>query len=87
MPIYGPEKVVRAQMEYCKEKFAKIPGARFTEGELFRTPLDAATLARVRKVNFGIPDLSTFAMLGRNPGAIRATGRPHRLLADHAAHG
>ncbi len=66
IPIYGPEKVVRAQMDYCKEKFAKIPNSRFTEGELIRTPLDAATLARIRKVNFGIPDLSTFAMLGRN---------------------
>ena len=66
VPIYGPEKVVRAQMEYCKEQFAKVSGARFADGELFRTPLDAATLARVRKVNFGVPDLSTFAMLGRN---------------------
>jgi 4-cresol dehydrogenase (hydroxylating) len=66
LPIYGPEKVVRAQMEYAKEKFAKIPDARFTEGELLRTPLDAATLNRVRKVSFGVPDLSTFAMLGRN---------------------
>jgi 4-cresol dehydrogenase (hydroxylating) len=66
VPIYGPEKVVRAQMEYCKEQFAKIPDLRFTDGELFRTPLDAATLNRVRKVNFGVPDLSTFAMLGRN---------------------
>jgi (+)-pinoresinol hydroxylase len=67
VPIYGPEKVVRAQMEHCKEQFAKIPGSRFTEGEMFRTPLDAATLNRVRKVSFGVPDLSTFAMLGRNP--------------------
>jgi 4-cresol dehydrogenase (hydroxylating) len=66
LPIYGPEKVIRAQMEYCQEKFAKIPNCRFTVGELFRTPLDAATLNRVRKVNFGVPDLSTFAMLGRS---------------------
>ena len=65
-PIYGPENVVRAQTEYAREQFARVPGARFTEGELFRTPLDAATLNRVRKVNFGVPDLSTFAMLGRN---------------------
>jgi len=66
LPIYGPEKVVRAQVEYCRDKFSKIADARFTEGELFRTPLDAATLARVRKVSFGIPDLSTFGLLGRN---------------------
>ena len=67
LPIYGPEKVVQAQMEYAQEKFAKIPNSRFTAGELFRTPLDAATLERVRKVSFGVPDLSTFGMLGRNP--------------------
>ena len=66
LPIYGPEKVVRAQMEYCREKFARIPDVKFTEGEMFRTPLDAATLNRVRKVTFGVPDLSTFGMLGRN---------------------
>ena len=40
-------------------------GAVFTEGELIRTPLDEATLARVRKVSFGVPDLSTFQMLNR----------------------
>jgi 4-cresol dehydrogenase (hydroxylating) len=66
IPIYGPEKIVRAKMEYCREQFAKIPNSRFTEGELIRTPLDEATLNRIRKVNFGIPDLSTFNMLGRN---------------------
>ncbi|HXC60538.1 MAG TPA: FAD-binding oxidoreductase [Steroidobacteraceae bacterium] len=67
LPIYGPERVVRAQMEYAQEKFAKIADVRFSAGELIRTPLDAATLNRVRKVSFGVPDLSTFAMLGRNP--------------------
>src|SRR5690606_1241454 len=55
-----------ASVEYARDLFAKIEGARFTEGELFRTPLDAATLDRVRKVSFGVPDLSTFSMLGRN---------------------
>jgi FAD/FMN-containing dehydrogenase len=68
VPIYGPEKVVRAQMEYAKSKFTAIPGVKFEEGELFRTPLSPEALARVRQVNFGIPNLSTFAMLGRNPG-------------------
>jgi (+)-pinoresinol hydroxylase len=64
LPIYGPEKVVRAQMEYCREKFARIAGSTFTEGTLIRTD-DAAAMANVRKVNFGIPDLSTFQMLNR----------------------
>jgi (+)-pinoresinol hydroxylase len=64
LPIYGPEKVVRAQMEYCKEKFAKIAGSTFTEGTLVRTD-DPVAMAAVRKPNFGIPDLSTFQMLNR----------------------
>ncbi|MEJ0039714.1 MAG: FAD-binding oxidoreductase [Gammaproteobacteria bacterium] len=67
VPIYGPEPVVRAQMDYAKAKFAAIPGVTFTEGELFRTPLSQDALTRVRLVNFGIPNLSTFAMLGRGP--------------------
>jgi (+)-pinoresinol hydroxylase len=65
LPIYGPEKVVRAQVEHARDKMAAIPGSRFTEGELFRTPLDAATLNRVKKDSFGVPDLSTFSMLSR----------------------
>jgi 4-cresol dehydrogenase (hydroxylating) len=66
VPIYGPEDVVRAQMRYAKAKFTAIPGVNFVEGELFRTPLSPEALARVRLVNFGIPNLSTFAMLGRS---------------------
>jgi FAD/FMN-containing dehydrogenase len=67
VPIYGPEKVVRAQMEYAKSKFTAIPGVKWVDGELFRTPLSPEQLKRVRQVNFGIPNLSTFALLGRNP--------------------
>ncbi|HUK01244.1 MAG TPA: FAD-binding oxidoreductase [Steroidobacteraceae bacterium] len=66
-PIYGPEAVVRAQIEHAKAKFTAIPGVKFEVGELLRTPLTAAALARVRQVNFGIPNLSTFSMLGRSP--------------------
>jgi FAD/FMN-containing dehydrogenase len=67
VPIYGPEAVVRAQMEYAKSKFTAIPGVNFAAGELFRTPLSQEALTRVRLVNFGIPNLATFAMLGRSP--------------------
>jgi (+)-pinoresinol hydroxylase len=73
-PIYGPEKIVRAKMEHVREQFQKIPGVRFTEGEMFRTPLDAATLNRVRKVNFGVPDLSTFGMLSRTAADPNPSG-------------
>jgi (+)-pinoresinol hydroxylase len=67
VPIYGPEQVVRAQMDYAKSKLAAIPGVKFTEGDLVRTPLSQEAMAKVRLVNFGIPNLSTFAMLGRSP--------------------
>jgi 4-cresol dehydrogenase (hydroxylating) len=66
VPIYGPEAVIRAQLAYAREKFAAIPGSQFIEDELIRTPLSDADRARVRLVNFGIPNLSTFAMLGRS---------------------
>lgn len=66
VPIYGPVKVVRAQMEYAREKLTALPGVSFTEGELLTTPLSPEALKRVRLVNFGIPNLSTFAMLGRS---------------------
>src|SRR5690606_32039721 len=67
VPIYGPEKVIRAQLEYAKEKFAAIEGSRFIEEDLIRTPLSPEDRARVRLVNFGIPNLSTFSLLGRSP--------------------
>ncbi|HEY8519273.1 MAG TPA: FAD-binding oxidoreductase [Gammaproteobacteria bacterium] len=67
VPIYGPEKVIRAQLDYAREKFAAIQGSRFVEGDLIRIPLSPEDRARVRLVNFGIPNLSTFAMLGRSP--------------------
>jgi 4-cresol dehydrogenase (hydroxylating) len=74
VPIYGPEKVVRAQMEYAKAKFTAIPGVSFADGELVRTPLSQEAMARVRLVNFGIPNLSTFSMLGRSPAAPEPMG-------------
>jgi (+)-pinoresinol hydroxylase len=67
LPIYGPERVIRAQLEYAREKFSAIEGSRFVENDLVRVPLSAEDRERVRLVNFGIPDLSTFSMLGRSP--------------------
>jgi 4-cresol dehydrogenase (hydroxylating) len=75
VPIYGPAAVVRAQMDYAKAKFmAAIPKADIQETELLRTPLTAEQLARVRQVNFGVPNLSTFAMLGRTPAGEGMVG-------------
>jgi (+)-pinoresinol hydroxylase len=67
VPIYGPENVIRAQMDYCRRKFEEIEGCTFSVDDVVRIPLSEADRARVRLVNFGIPNLSTFSMLGRTP--------------------
>ena len=67
VPIYGPANVIRAQLDYCRSKFEAIEGCTFTESEMIRTPLSEEDRARVRLVNFGIPNLSTFSLLGRSP--------------------
>jgi 4-cresol dehydrogenase (hydroxylating) len=66
VPIYGPANVVRAQLDYCRAKFEAIPGCTFAETDLIRVPLSEADLASVRLVNFGIPNLSTFSIIGRS---------------------
>lgn len=67
LPIFGPERVIRAQLDHARERFAAIEGARFVERDLIRLPLSAEDRARVRLVNFGIPNLEMFAILGRSP--------------------
>jgi 4-cresol dehydrogenase (hydroxylating) len=74
LPIYGPERVIRAQLDYARQKLEAIEGCRFIEHELIRTPLSAEDRARIqaqdpgrlRQVNFGIPNLSVFRSLGRS---------------------
>jgi (+)-pinoresinol hydroxylase len=64
--FYGPAKVVQAQWEHCKEQLAAIPGAAFTDGELFRMPLSPEQQERAHKVAFGIPNLSIFFIGARS---------------------
>ncbi len=66
LPIYGPEGVIRAQLDYAREKFSAIEGSRFVENDLIRIPLSEEDRARVQLVNFGIPNLATFSLLGRS---------------------
>ena len=70
VPIYGPEKVVRVQMEYAREQFSAIHGVSFQGGELFRTPLSGEARARVRLVKGGVP----------NSGGVSGSDRKYLLL-------
>ena len=67
MPIYGPEAVVRAKLDYVRQKFAAIPDSTFTETPLIRFPVDPDQVPPVQKVNFGIPNLSRFSIGARTP--------------------
>jgi len=76
LPIYGPENVIRAQLDYARTKFEAIEGCTFTEDLFFRLPLSDDDFQRVQsggagavrnEAFVGIPNLSTFAMLGRSP--------------------
>jgi 4-cresol dehydrogenase (hydroxylating) len=67
VPIYGPASVIRAQLDYARSKFEAIEGCTFTETQMIMTqrPGEDAPPG-VRLVNFGVPNLSTFSLLGRS---------------------
>jgi 4-cresol dehydrogenase (hydroxylating) len=76
LPIYGPENVIRAQLDYARSKFEEIDGCTFTEDLFLRLPLSDEDRQRVQSggagavrnpAYVGIPNLSTFSMLGRSP--------------------
>ena len=60
--FYGPEKIVRAQWEFAKERFAAIPGVKFNEDALLRFPLNDDQLdPGALKPRMGIPSLRMFS--------------------------
>ena len=66
-PIYGPAEVIQAQMAYARAKFEEIPGCAVNVGQLIRTPAPGEELPPgARAVNFGVPNLSTFGLIGRS---------------------
>ena len=67
LKFYGPAKVLPMQWEYCREKFAKIPGAKFQTGELLKMPLTEEQKLQVHKPEFGLPSLSIFSIGARSP--------------------
>ncbi len=69
MSFYGPEKVIRAQWDYVKERFgAAFDRATFNEGALVKLPLSAEDLAKVSKARFGIPSMEIFSVGSRGSG-------------------
>ena len=63
--FWGAPKIIDAQWEYTKEKFAEIPGATFSDGRSYKFPndikieeIEADTLAAL-----GIPNLGVFGLL------------------------
>jgi FAD/FMN-containing dehydrogenase len=67
MAFYGPEKVIRAQWDYVKERFAHFDGVQFKENQFVKLPLDDAALDKVAKNRFGVPSLEIFAVGSRSP--------------------
>lgn len=63
--FYGPEKVIRAQWEYARERFAHIDGVQFNETSFVDLPLTAEQMERVHKPRFGVPSLDFFAVGSR----------------------
>jgi 4-cresol dehydrogenase (hydroxylating) len=57
----GASKVVQAQVETAKERFAAaIKGVGFREGKIWRAPLDPDKMDEHEKTAFGIPSLYNF---------------------------
>lgn len=63
--FWGPEKLIDAQWECVKEKFAAaIPGARFSDGNYLRPPLNRAAETDSALQNaLGVPNLGVFGLL------------------------
>ena len=84
--FHGPEKVIAAQWEYCKEKFLEIPSAWVEDyGPVVTFPLSPEQEAQLNtpghaeKVHLGIPSLNRFAFQAffndmRSTPEARSTG-------------
>ena len=73
--FYGPPKLIAAQWEHAKERFASIAGAAFEDGVAYRFPLSDGAIAKVGDpVALGIPSLGIFAGLLPDAGEAPSTG-------------
>jgi 4-cresol dehydrogenase (hydroxylating) len=66
LQFYGPREVIEAQWKHAQKKYSEIPGAKFTGGDVLEMPLSEEQLAKVHKVNFGIPNLQIFFIGARS---------------------
>ena len=67
VPIYGPANVIREQLAYAKRKFEEIDGCTFNEGQLtMLRDTGGEPVGGMSLVNQGVPNLSTFGLLGRS---------------------
>jgi len=61
--FWGPPKLIDAQWEYVKEKFAAIPGASFSDGRRYVFPAEIDQNDPTLSVALGIPSLAVFGLL------------------------
>jgi 4-cresol dehydrogenase (hydroxylating) len=76
--IRGPDKVVQATLEYCRDTFAKIPGTAFNVGRTYRFPLDPSTINVPERNGIGFPNLWAFQRL-----AVQGTNRGHYYFSPN----
>jgi (+)-pinoresinol hydroxylase len=61
--LRGPAKIMEATLEYAKEQFAAVPGAKFEPGKVYQFPLDVGAIPPNERPQFGIPTLWPFSNL------------------------
>ena len=61
--FWGPPKVIAAQWEFVKEKFAAIPGATFKDGRSYQFPAEIKETDAAVLVALGIPNLGVFGLI------------------------
>ncbi|RIV81073.1 FAD-binding oxidoreductase [Aurantiacibacter xanthus] len=60
--FYGPEKVIAAQWEHVRDRFAHFEGVTYHAEEPVRFPLTPAQLEKAQKPRYGIPSLEIFTV-------------------------
>lgn len=71
MQFFGPERSIRERWNYVRRRIAQaIPGAAFGDEELLTMPLTPAQETTHHQVDFGIPNMSNYALMARRPGVV-----------------